>query len=494
MESTGAEHSRTPFATAGWGRTWAWLPVILLFGSIAALWPLNQSRAYEPPFLLLILNLLFTTLTSAFVAFLVGRGFTLRGSPGLLLLGCGVAFWAIAGLVGVVAGHGSANLTVTIHNTCAWLSALCHLAGVGVSLGPHRRLRAPAAWLAATYTLIAGTVILITQSTLSGWMPLFFVQGAGGTPVRQVILGTASAMFLTTAALLGFGNRRSWSAFAFWYALALVATALGLFGVLIQPAFGSPLGWVGRTSQYLGGVYMVVAAVASAREARQLGVTLEEALREARLQYEALLELAADGFLVNELPTGGTGGRLVRVNPAICHLLGYSAQELLEMEPASILTPEDRPLVSGEADALSAGAVLRSEKTLVSKQGRRIPVEVTSRLHRSRGRLLVITTVRDITTRRQAEDMIRRQNAILDGLNRIFREALACQTEEQLGRACLSVAEGITGSKFGFIAEIGSGGRLESISISDPGWEACRIPQAPGRSGIAPGGFAIRGL
>lgn len=64
------------------------------------------------------------------------------------------------------------------------------------------------------------------------------------------------------------------------------------------------------------------------------------------------------------------------------------------------------------------------------------------------------------------------------GHRRIFHEALTCQTEEDLGRTCLKVAEQVTQSKFGFIGEINPAtGNLDAIAISDPGWESCRMAQ-----------------
>ncbi len=75
-------------------------------------------------------------------------------------------------------------------------------------------------------------------------------------------------------------------------------------------------------------------------------------------------------------------------------------------------------------------------------------------------------TFSDITERRQAEDKIRRHNAVMDGINRIFREALTCETEEDLGRTCLAVAEKLTRSRFGFIGEIGPDGFLHDAAIS----------------------------
>ena len=113
---------------------------------------------------------------------------------------------------------------------------------------------------------------LVLLATLAGGLPTFFVQGEGGTPLRYWVLGTAIAMFVVTAALLRLVNRPHLTAFAYWYSLALVATAVGLFGVMVQTTVGSLVNWAGRTTQYLGGVYMLIAALASARETRQWGI------------------------------------------------------------------------------------------------------------------------------------------------------------------------------------------------------------------------------
>jgi len=85
------------------------------------------------------------------------------------------------------------------------------------------------------------------------------------------------------------------------------------------------------------------------------------------------------------------------------------------------------------------------------------------------------------------------QNAVLRGINRLFSEALACDTDKELGRICLAVAEDVTGSKFGFIGEIDAGGSLNCVAISDPGWEACRISESDDNGTIS-AGFEIHGI
>jgi PAS domain S-box-containing protein len=66
--------------------------------------------------------------------------------------------------------------------------------------------------------------------------------------------------------------------------------------------------------------------------------------------------------------------------------------------------------------------------------------------------------VRDVTERKLAEAAVRegraridRQNAVLQGIARIFGEALASHSEEDVGRACLGVACRATGSDIGVL-------------------------------------------
>jgi signal transduction histidine kinase len=81
-----------------------------------------------------------------------------------------------------------------------------------------------------------------------------------------------------------------------------------------------------------------------------------------------------------------------------------------------------------------------------------------------------------LVERRQTQEA-RRQRAIVTGINRVFRQAITCRTSEEIGETCLDVAEGITGSKFGFIGEVNQRGRFDTIALSDPGWSACRIEE-----------------
>ncbi|HEX3048299.1 MAG TPA: PAS domain-containing protein [Bacillota bacterium] len=77
-------------------------------------------------------------------------------------------------------------------------------------------------------------------------------------------------------------------------------------------------------------------------------------------------------------------------------------------------------------------------------------------------------TLQDITERKQAETRINHQNAVLEGINRILREALECDSEADLSQVCLAVALEMTLSKFGFIGDFTPEGLLEGFVCLPP--------------------------
>jgi len=80
--------------------------------------------------------------------------------------------------------------------------------------------------------------------------------------------------------------------------------------------------------------------------------------------------------------------------------------------------------------------------------------------------------------RKQAEEQILKQSAVLNAINKVLLESLTTENEEELARMCLTLAEELTGSKFGFMCEVNERGRFNTIAISYTGWDACRIKEA----------------
>jgi PAS domain S-box-containing protein len=256
-----------PHTPGKWSRL-AWLPIPLLLAAIVAARLAGLRGTYESQTLLLLLSFTFYTLVSLGTLYLIGRSFLSSGSPGLLLLECGVVFWCLSGTIGDFVSHGDANINVTIFNTGILLAGLCHLSGAILALSSKRALRAKPLWLGTACALALGALWWVAQAALSGWMPVFFIPGHGGTLVRYCVLISAIAMFVLSSGVLHASQRKALLPFTSWYALALLLLAVGLFGVMIQLSLGSAVNWLSRTAQWLGGLYLLFAAIASLRESK----------------------------------------------------------------------------------------------------------------------------------------------------------------------------------------------------------------------------------
>lgn len=272
-----------PASTAGRITGLAWLPIPLLLAAILACRIAGMREDYTYDSLRLVLSIVFYTVVSLATLVLIGRSFLKDGKPGLLLLECGVVLWSLSGTVGDAISHGDRNINATIFNLTILLAGMCHLGGAALSLGQRRALRAKTVWLVTGVGAVLGALAAIVWAALTGWTPVFFIQGKGGTPLRTAVLIAAIAMFLISAILLRVGPRRMVTRFLQWYCFALLLLAVGLFGIMIQTSIGSIVNWLARSAQWLGGAYLLVAAIAAVRETGRWEVSLDPEVWDDRL-------------------------------------------------------------------------------------------------------------------------------------------------------------------------------------------------------------------
>ena len=284
---------------AGALERFAYLPVAAALVAVAVLSLLDFSTTYRSPQLLLLLNLVFSTLISAIVCFRIGRAFLADGSSCLLMFGCGVLIWGAAGLRNALVGFNGidsarvdVNTLLTIYNCCVWISALFHLAGAAFLLKRSAWRQAPRLLLACSYLGSFAVFVMVALAAARGWLPPFFLPGQGGTLVRQFVLGSAISMFILTSILLRLLNRRRTFVFAHWYGLALLLLAVGLLGLMLQKFIGTPLGWAARCSQYLAGIYMLVATLRSGQEPFSPVITMKQVLDATRHRIGVAIYIA----------------------------------------------------------------------------------------------------------------------------------------------------------------------------------------------------------
>ncbi|MHB8765719.1 MAG: sensor histidine kinase [Deferrisomatales bacterium] len=391
-----------------------------LWAAIGVLAALDPRVAFEPPLLLPLLNTLFLSALPALVAVLAARSFIAGGDPALLWLGSGALAYGASSLVAgwAIGVPGSPNPTVTIHNGGALLSAGLHLvsaaaARTGAAAGPRR----VSAW---AVPLAYGAVLLVvagwSAAALAGLTPPFFVRGQGPTLLRQGVLGAALALFAFSAALVLGYYVRARTALVFWYGLALALIATGLLAVFLQRAVGSPLGWVGRSAQYLAGVYFLAAVGGTVRRARAREVPVERAvslfLRESEANYRELVESVPDAVVAVDRE-----GRVLLWNSGAERLFGRLRAEALGEPFWGLLAPPEA------ADALRARLEVgaprppgaeAAEAEVRTADGRSVPVEVSASVRTARtGGPVATFVLRDVSERRRAQEILARQAAEL---------------------------------------------------------------------------------
>jgi len=134
-------------------------------------------------------------------------------------------------------------------------------------------------------------------------------------------------------------------------------------------------------------------------------VYVEETLRESEAKFRTLVEQAADGIFIAD-----RDGNLTLINPQACRMLGYSEDELRGMPIALTYPPEDRQIELPRRKSLSVGDTAAFERSMVCKDGSRIPVEVRLTMLESGGYQGI---VHDITERRRLENSLREDEALL---------------------------------------------------------------------------------
>jgi diguanylate cyclase (GGDEF)-like protein/PAS domain S-box-containing protein len=127
--------------------------------------------------------------------------------------------------------------------------------------------------------------------------------------------------------------------------------------------------------------------------------------------FRALAETTSTAMLVF------TAARYVYANPAAQELTGYSAAELLQMEPPALVHPEFQPLIRERMIARLRGDEVpgRYEFKIVTREGRERWVEVSAGLlDTDSGEPTGLVTAVDVTERKLAEVALRESGARLE--------------------------------------------------------------------------------
>lgn len=197
----------------------------------------------------------------------------------------------------------------------------------------------------------------------------------------------------------------------------------------------------------------------------------EEALRESEQRYQLLVENTHEAVFIVQ------GGRFCFANRKAPEVLGWPMTEILSRPFTDFVHPDDRQTVANNHLKRIQGLDAPSGYScrIKTSEGDVRWIEINSVKADWKGRPASLAFVKDVTEREVHLSTLEKQQALLQGINRVFGEALTCESDTDVARTCLDVAERLSGARFGFVGELNENGRMDAIALSSPDRHRCTV-------------------
>ena len=165
-------------------------------------------------------------------------------------------------------------------------------------------------------------------------------------------------------------------------------------------------------------------------------IRTEQSLYESEERYRELFENAKEAMYVHDLL-----GRYTSINYATAELTGYSREEILGKSFVDFVVPEHIQSVRETmCNKLANGTQTVYEVEVLTRDGRRVPVEVNSRLIYENGVPVGVQgTVRDITERKHSQAALQNFSRRLMEAQEAERQRLSRELHDEIGQVLTAV-------------------------------------------------------
>ncbi|MDD5142589.1 PAS domain S-box protein [Methanoregula sp.] len=140
----------------------------------------------------------------------------------------------------------------------------------------------------------------------------------------------------------------------------------------------------------------------------------EALLRESEEKFRTLFNNASDMIMLHSLIGDMVDGHYIEVNEVACQKLHYSREELLAMAPRDLVAEDSLASVSGLGRELLDEGHVTFEMILLTKDRKRIPVEINVHLFVFKDQPVGLAIIRDITLRKKAEHQLQLMKTSID--------------------------------------------------------------------------------
>jgi PAS domain S-box-containing protein len=146
-------------------------------------------------------------------------------------------------------------------------------------------------------------------------------------------------------------------------------------------------------------------------------ISAKDKAEESDETYRMLYNSINDALFTSELQEDGTLSKFILVNDIACERLGYTREELLSKNSTDINSEHAKTLLAARIQMILKEKRVVLESEHVTKDGRIIPVELSTNITRFRNKTIFHTLARDITDRKQTELQLKEKGEEIEAQN-----------------------------------------------------------------------------
>ena len=211
----------------------------------------------------------------------------------------------------------------------------------------------------------------------------------------------------------------------------------------------------------------------------------EQEFQKSEEKFRMVFDTAQSALIILEMDADGMPAEIIDANRTAWAQLGYTREELMHKTYFSLDAREYHRAIARHIAGLSARNYGSYESVRVRKDGGRFPVEVKVHRMMMGGREVIVSSARDISTRKKTEETLRRANRKLSLLTGITRHDIGNQVTALQNYLALVEADPSGPSREKYLREAGTAARrissviqftreYESVGVNAPVWLDCR--------------------
>ena len=330
-------------------RALALIPFLTLIISIFVVLflDLSDKLAFNPPYLLLALNLIFWTAATLAIAFVSAKSFLKEDSSIVLIISCSIIIFGLPVIISGWVQTFSVNKSIALSNPCILVASILQLIGSILAFQGKQETKTSNRKRLLATVYLASVILVLANLTIAllGYYPPFFL-ASGPTLLRQTILGSSVFFFAVAAIVFGAQYLKAKSPSLYWYALAIELFSVGLFSAFEQKSIGDVPTWLGRIALYIGTVYLTAAILSSNRKVSgtDRASAWAGAFKANPEQFEALFSNIFDAFIYGKTTVNKQGKPIdwvfLDVNDSYSRVAGLTKEQVIG-KTATELYPEE---------------------------------------------------------------------------------------------------------------------------------------------------------